>query len=85
MELKPGDVVILKSGGTSTTGAGTEPAWAFIWRGDFWNRPAQRRAVPDFSTPLADGAVQVGELGLLEYDPAAGVDVARILPPKLEE
>ena len=61
-----------------TTSAGSlqngtpAPAAAFLWRGDFWNRRAQRQPAPDFTTPLADGAVQIGELGLLEYDPAAG-------------
>jgi hypothetical protein len=50
----------------------TSPAWAFVWRGDFWNRPAQTAAPADYVTPLADGAVQVAELGLLQFDSASG-------------
>jgi hypothetical protein len=49
----------------------TTPAWAFVWRGDFWNRPAQTATPADYATPLADGAIQVAELGLLQFDPAA--------------
>jgi hypothetical protein len=48
------------------------PAWAFVWRGDFWNRPAQTASPADYATPLADGAVQVAELGLLQFDSASG-------------
>ena len=50
----------------------TTPAWAFVWRGDFWNRPAQTATPADYATPVADGAVQLAELGLLQFDPASG-------------
>jgi hypothetical protein len=63
---------IIKAESGSLDGTTPEPAWAFIWGGDFWNRSAQRQAPPDFKTPLADGAVQIAELGLLEHDPRAG-------------
>ena len=68
--------------GTLDKGAATTPARAFIWRGDFWNRPAQKATPPDFKTPLVDGAIQVAELGLLEYDPASGhVNLYRVKDP----
>jgi hypothetical protein len=50
----------------------TTPAWAFVWRGDFWNRPAQTATPADYATPAADGAIQIAELGLLQFDPVAG-------------
>jgi hypothetical protein len=64
--------VFKTSAGSLSNDPAVEAASAFIWRGDFWNRPAQRKATSDFKTPLADGAVQLAELGLVEYDPAAG-------------
>jgi hypothetical protein len=63
---------IIKADAGSLQNDAAEPASAFMWRGDFWNRKAQRRAAPDYATPLADGAVQIAELGLLDYDPRAG-------------
>jgi len=65
--------------GTLDKNTTTPPARAFIWRGDFWNRPAQKANPADFKTPLVDGAIQVAELGLLEYDPvAARVNLYRV-------
>jgi hypothetical protein len=55
--------------GSLDKGSGATPARAFIWCGDFWNRAAQK-ASGDYKTPLADGAIQVAELGLVDYDPA---------------
>jgi hypothetical protein len=55
--------------GSLERGSPASPARAFIWRGDFWNRPAQKGSPADFKTPLVDGAIQIAELGLLEYDP----------------
>jgi len=65
--------------GTLDKGTSATPARAFIWRGDFWNRPGQKATPPDFKTPLVDGAVQIAELGLLEYDPVnARVNLYRV-------
>lgn len=65
--------------GTLDKGTSATPARAFIWRGDFWNRAAQKATPPDFKTPLVDGAVQIAELGLLEYDPVnARVNLYRV-------
>lgn len=55
--------------GSLDNGAAATPARAFIWCGDFWNRAAQKSG--DFRTPLVDGAIQIAELGLVEYDPTA--------------
>ncbi|HEY7115407.1 MAG TPA: hypothetical protein VH475_02410, partial [Tepidisphaeraceae bacterium] len=50
--------------------ASTAPASAFFWRADFWNAAGYAKTPADYTTPLADAAVQVGELALLEYSPA---------------
>jgi hypothetical protein len=62
--------VIAYEPGSLDKAANATPARAFIWCGDFWNRAAQKSS-GDYKTPLADGAVQIAELGLVEYDPAA--------------
>ena len=64
-------LIIKLDPGSLDLAPGAEPASAFIWRGDYWNTPAQQRANPDYTVPLADGAIQTAELGLLEHDPAA--------------
>jgi hypothetical protein len=47
------------------------PASCFIWRSDFWNAAGNVNNANDFKTQVSDGLAQVGELALIEYDPAA--------------
>ena len=55
----------------SLSDTSVSPASCFVWRSDFWNAAGNVNNANDFKTLVSDGLAQVGELALIEYDPAA--------------
>ena len=55
----------------SVTDTAVSPASAFFWRSDYWNAAGDVSNPAAFTTDVADGVVEVAELALVEYDPAA--------------